>query len=127
LQIADCTGLDTLANKAFGTGSGVLVDLLITLQLILLSSSSLILFADGIVLLLPQLQDHKRLVVILGFLVITPFGITELYSIRTMSFVSLLSLLLLLFTVVYDGSTTIQRPGSFREPMDTRLLPTGNL
>jgi amino acid permease len=125
LEITDSNGLDGLANTAFGTGSGVLVDLLITLQLILLSSSSLILFADGFVLLFPNLEIYKRFVVVLGFLVITPFGITELYSIRVMSGISILSFLILLITIVYDGSTTGQRPGSFTEPMETELLPRG--
>lgn len=114
-----------MANRAFGNGSGVFVDFLITLQLVLLSSSSLILFADGMILLFPQALVYKRFLVILGFLFVTPFGITELYSVRIMSLVATLSFVGLLGTLIYDGVTTETSPGSFRDPMETSIWPSG--
>lgn len=130
--IAKCMAADSkptsmldIADLAFGKSGRLFVGTIYTLELFTASVAMLILFADSIASLFPQLTKYKPVIVGLAVLLLTP--VTWQRSLSKISFLSILgvlSLFIFILTLLFDGLTYDQSPGSILVPAQTNLWPS---
>lgn len=111
-----------IAYAAFGKRARILVSALFSIELLGSGVSLMVLFADSLNALFPNLSTTTYKII--GFLIMTP---TCYLPLRILSFSSILGIICtvgLVLIVVYTGITTDEAPGSLiTNPMDTTFWP----
>lgn len=113
-----------IAELAFGRVGRLLVGGLFTLELITASVAMLILFADSIISLFPSLSPFSQILIVGAWILLLPLAISsKTTKLAYLSFVGVLSLVALVSTILFDGLTTSDSPGSLLSPMPTSWKP----
>jgi amino acid permease len=115
-----------IAHEAFGITGQFIIGTAFSLELFTAGVAMLILFADSVVSLVPQWVDYKEYFMMLAFILLTPLTWQRsLSKLSWMSFVGVLSLVMLVFSVFWSGVTVQVRPGSIVNPSETYWFPAG--
>jgi amino acid permease len=115
-----------VAHDAFGITGQFIVGTAFSLELFTAGVAMLILFSDSVVSLVPQWADYKGYFMVAAFILLTPLTWQRsLSKLSWMSFVGVLSLLMLVFSVFWSGMTVQVQPGSILNPSETYWYPTG--
>ncbi|KAJ3336785.1 hypothetical protein HDU91_001654, partial [Kappamyces sp. JEL0680] len=84
----------------------------------------LILFADSLTSLLPALRGQEAELKFMAWFLLLPFTLTSsLSKLAWMSFIGVLSLSTLIFTITFNGLNTAHGPGSLWDPQPTHWSP----
>lgn len=111
-----------IAYAAYGPRARILTSLLFTFELMGMGVSLVILFADSLNALFPQIS--KNTYKYIAFVVLTPPCFLPLRILSVSSIMGILSTLGLVFLVLFDGLFKASAPGSLWNPEPTHILPT---
>lgn len=111
-----------VAYAAYGPRGRLLTSLLFTFELMGMGVSLVILFADSLNALFPQIS--KDTYKYIAFLVLTPPCFLPLRVLSVSSIMGILSTMGLVVLVLFDGLYKASAPGSLRDPEPTHFLPT---
>ncbi|VVT49252.1 uncharacterized protein SAPINGB_P002179 [Magnusiomyces paraingens] len=111
-----------IAYAAYGPRARLLTSLLFTLELMGMGVSLVILFADSLNALFPQIS--KDTYKYIAFVVLTPPCFLPLRILSVSSIMGIFSTLGLIVLVFFDGIYKTQAPGSLWQPEPTHILPT---
>ncbi|KAI8893647.1 transmembrane amino acid transporter protein-domain-containing protein [Globomyces pollinis-pini] len=118
------TSLYDIAFMAFGLPGKYLMITVFTLELYTASVAMVILFADSVISLVPSFLPHKITIMVFAVVLMTPLALQKSMSrLSWTSFIGVLSLALLAFTIAWDGVSHTETPGSLINPAETRLWP----
>lgn len=108
-----------IAQKAFGPRATSFTSALFCLELFTLSVVLVTLFADSLHEVLPaySADTYKAL----AFVILLPTAFLPLSLLSYASLVGVLSTLFIIFTVIFDGATKMEGPGSLWQPAETTL------
>ena len=110
-----------MANHIYGKKFTLFIKILVSLELYLASLSYLILIGDNLFKLFPD--SNKNLLVSLGFLVTLPtVCIRKIKCLSYLSFFGIITYILLLVNLIYNGFTIDNNPGSVIDPMTTKIF-----
>ncbi|KAJ4260709.1 hypothetical protein NW762_007453 [Fusarium torreyae] len=111
-----------LAYVSFGTRARVIVSALFSLELVAACVALVILFADSLSLLLPNLASVNAWKAVASVLVLV-LNALPLRLLSYTSVVGIFSTFCIVVTVIVDGFYKPDYPGSLREPATTYLFP----
>jgi vesicular inhibitory amino acid transporter len=115
-----------IADEAFGFYGQVFVGAMFTVELFAAGLAMLILFADSLVALVPMWVPYKVQLMVGAFVLLTPVTWQKsLCKLSWLSFVGVVSLLLLVIAVFWNGVSLNETPGSILHPAVTQLWPNG--
>ncbi|KAJ3302836.1 hypothetical protein HDV03_004525 [Kappamyces sp. JEL0829] len=118
------TSMFEIAELAFGNTGKLVLGALFTLELFTASVAMLILFADSLTSLLPALRGQEAELKFMAWFLLLPFTLTSsLSKLAWMSFIGVLSLSTLIFTITFNGLNTAHGPGSLWDPQPTHWSP----
>lgn len=128
LLLAKCMDTDPtlvtyadIAYAAYGPKGRLLTSLLFTFELMGMGVSLVILFADSLNALFPEIsKDHYK---VIAFIVLTPPCFLPLRILSISSILGILSTIGLVFLVLFDGLYKQTAPGSLWQPATTHILP----
>jgi amino acid permease len=113
-----------IAELAFGRVGRLMVGGLFTAELITASVAMLILFSNSLVSLFPSLFPFSRILIVVAWILLLPLTVSgEMNKLTYLSSVGVLSLVVLVSTILFNGLTTSQSPGSLLNPMPTSWQP----
>jgi vesicular inhibitory amino acid transporter len=116
--------LADVGEAVFGLPGRWILNFVFMLELSVASIATLLVFSDSLTVLYPSLSNHSSLVK-LGFIaVLTP--VTWLKSLSVLSYVSglgVLSVVTLIFILLFDGFSVSEGLGSLPNGPDTQLWP----
>ncbi|KAJ3309987.1 hypothetical protein HDV04_005489 [Boothiomyces sp. JEL0838] len=132
--IGKCMGFETgvgklssfydIAYMAYGAPGKYFMVVLFSLELLAAAVAMLILFADSLISLVPVLTPFKPQIMIGSILLLTPLTWQKSMSkISWVSFVGVLSLIVLTVAILWDGITSPVGPGSIFDPQQTNMWP----
>ncbi|CAO3662369.1 unnamed protein product [Umbelopsis ramanniana] len=110
-----------MAGAAYGTRGRIFISTMFMLELIAASVALIVLFADSLHVLFPDIDTVTFK--ILAFFTLTPTTYLAIRHLSYTSFVGILSSFTLVLVICYDGASKSERPGSLLDPMPTNLLP----
>ncbi|AOW07891.1 YALI0F30063p [Yarrowia lipolytica CLIB122] len=110
-----------IGYAAFGSKARVLVSLLFSLELVAACVSLVVLFADSLNALVPQVTKTEWKVV--AFFVLTPPTFLPLSVLSISSIMGIMSVVGLVVIVFIDGLVKPTAPGSLLDPMPTSMFP----
>lgn len=110
-----------ISYAAYGPRGRVLVSILFSLELAGAGVSMVVLFADSLNALFPQLSASEYKII--AFFIITPLCFLPLSVLSISSVLGIVSTTGLVIIVLFDGLYKQTSPGSLWEPMTTWLLP----
>lgn len=106
---------------AFGSRARVLVSLLFSLELVAACVSLVVLFADSLNALVPQITKTEWKII--AFFVLTPPTFLPLSVLSISSIMGIMSVVGLVVIVFIDGLVKPTAPGSLLDPMPTSMFP----
>jgi len=109
-----------IGRKAFGKASVPLISFLFCLELFSLSVVLITLFADSLHAVVPTYS--KIAYKLLSLLIIVPTAMLPLSLLAYASVIGILSTLLIIFVLFFDGLSKSDAPGSLLNPCATQLL-----
>ncbi|OBA18802.1 uncharacterized protein OGAPODRAFT_97268 [Ogataea polymorpha] len=115
-----CTYAD-LGYKAFGARGRLLISVLFSIELIGVGVSLIVLFADSLNALFPQISVVQFKLI--AFCVLTPFSFLSLRVLSGISLLGITCTISLVVTIVLIGLTKPDSPGSLIHPMPTNVYP----
>jgi vesicular inhibitory amino acid transporter len=110
-----------MAGAAYGARGRILISTMFMLELIAASVALIVLFADSLHVLFPDISTITFKV--MAFFILTPTTYLAIRHLSYTSFVGILSSFTLVAVIFYDGATKLEHPGSLTDPMPTTLLP----
>lgn len=110
-----------IAYAAFGPKARVLTSILFTFELAGAGVSLVVLFADSLNALFPQLSTLQYKII--AFIILTPPCFLPLRVLSVSSILGIMSTFGLVLIVLFDGLWKKDSPGSLIQPMDTWMLP----
>lgn len=115
-----CTYAD-IGYKAFGPKARLFVSLLFTVELLGVGVSLIVLFADSLHALFPEipLNSFKWL----AFLILTPFSFLPLKILSHISLIGIISTVSLVILIFFCGIIKHTAPGSLLDPVESNLFP----
>jgi amino acid permease len=116
-----CPGTADMAGAAYGTRGRIFISTMFMLELVAASVALIVLFADSLHVLFPDIDTVTFK--ILAFFTLTPTTYLAIRHLSYTSFVGILSSFTLVLVICYDGASKSERPGSLLDPMPTNLLP----
>lgn len=129
LLLARCMNTDPtlvtyadIAYAAYGPKARILTSMLFTFELLGMGVSLVILFADSLNALFPQID--KNTYKYIAFLVLSPPCFLPLRILSISSILGIISTLGLIVIVFFDGLYKPEAPGSLWSPEKTHLFPT---
>ncbi|KAJ3275611.1 hypothetical protein HDV01_007614 [Terramyces sp. JEL0728] len=118
------TSFYDIAYMAYGAPGKYFMIVLFSLELLAAAVAMLILFADSLISLVPVLTPFKPQIMIGSILLLTPMTWQKSMSkISWVSFVGVLSLIVLTVAILWDGITNPTGPGSIFHPQQTNMWP----
>lgn len=111
-----------IAYAAFGPKARVLTSLLFSLELMGAGVSLVILFADSLHALFPQIDTTTYKFI--AFAILTPPCFLPLRILSVSSIFGIISTISIIFIVLFDGLYKQDAPGSLLSPEKTSLFPT---
>jgi len=122
MKINNLTNYSEIGYAAFGKKGYVFISILFSLELFACSVSLVILIADSLVALFPELNN--TMVKIVSFFLITPLTYPKhLGALAWGSLIGIFAIANLATILFYDGFSKPDAPGSLIEPAVTHLLP----
>ncbi|KAK7208257.1 transporter [Myxozyma melibiosi] len=112
-----------IAYAAFGARARLLTSLLFSLELLGSCIALVVLFADSIYSLLPDVLSKTELK-ILAFFLLTPLSFLPLSVLSFSSILGILSTFSILVIVFIDGLIKTEQPGTLWHPMSSNILPS---
>ncbi|CAN6661512.1 vacuolar amino acid transporter 1 [Trichomonascus vanleenenianus] len=128
ILLAKCQDIDPtlvtyadIAYAAFGKRGRLLVSIMFTIELLGSGVSLIVLFADSLNALYPEISiiSYK----LIAFALLTPLTILPLRILSITSVLGILCTIGLIGAIVFDGLYKTQSPGSLLDPMPTWLWP----
>lgn len=110
-----------LGYAAFGSKARLLISFLFSLDLLGAGVSLVVLFADSLNALFPEISETSFKM--LAFCVLTPFTFLPLPVLSVISLLGITSTISLILLVFILGLTKVSSPGSLLEVMPTNLYP----
>jgi hypothetical protein len=110
-----------MAGAAYGARGRILISTIFMLELIAASVALIVLFADSLHVLFPDISTVTFKIV--AFFILTPTTYLAIRHLSYTSFVGILSSFTLVAVICYDGSSKAEHPGSLIDPMPTSLFP----
>ena len=120
-----------MVDAAFQLKGRLVFGFVFMLELFAASIAMIILFADSIIMLFPQLQDYKTNLMVGAVVMLTPLTFLDSFKrLTVLSYVGLMSILFLIFTMLMLGvsnleSTLIDNPISRTWPQDYSQVGLG--
>ncbi|TID25495.1 hypothetical protein CANINC_002885 [Pichia inconspicua] len=115
-----CTYAD-IGYKAFGPKARLFVSLLFTVELLGVGVSLIVLFADSLHAMFPEISLNSFKWV--AFLILTPFSFLPLKVLSHISLIGIISTISLVFLIFFCGIIKKNSPGSLLDPVDSNLYP----
>ncbi|KAH3663677.1 hypothetical protein OGAPHI_005078 [Ogataea philodendri] len=110
-----------LGYKAFGSKGRLFISCLFSIELIGVGVSLIVLFADSLNALFPEISvTHFKLI---AFCVLTPFSFLSLRVLSSISLLGIMCTISLVVTILLSGLTKPTSPGSLVDPMPTNIYP----
>ncbi|ORY78570.1 transmembrane amino acid transporter protein-domain-containing protein [Protomyces lactucae-debilis] len=110
-----------IAALAYGPAATVATAIIFMLELLAAGSALVILFGDNFNAVVPQVSS--LLFKIICFIILLPAALLPLRILSYTSAIGILSTLILIGVIFFDGLYKTKHPGSLRDPMPTEVLP----
>jgi amino acid permease len=115
-----------VAHDAFGRSGEVFIGVMFSLELFTAGVAMLILFADSLISLVPNWEPFKSQFMVGAAIFLTPLTWQRSLSKLTwLSFVGVVSLVMLITSVFWNGMVVEHGPGSILHPAETFWWPQG--
>ncbi|CAG8514119.1 1655_t:CDS:2, partial [Cetraspora pellucida] len=110
-----------IAAIAYGEIARIIIFALFAFELVVMALASVNLIGDSLNMIYPDISIVS--LKIISWMVLVPLTLIDIKYISYVSFLGILSSIVLVFVIIIDGVTKPEQPGSLLNPVETELLP----